>query len=184
MFDQGWDAGLDDAQLAAATHGDSPLVIMAGAGTGKTRTLTARVASLIDRGVPPERILLLTFTRRSADDMLARAAAMCTQPEAARRLQGGTFHAVAHQLVSRNTEALGLPADMSVLDRPDSADAMDLLRHDHGLAAKESRMPSPSALVDLYSRAVSTGTPARKLIATDFPWLEPHADAIVGLFRA
>jgi DNA helicase-2/ATP-dependent DNA helicase PcrA len=184
MFDLGWDSGLDDAQLAAATHGDSPLVIMAGAGTGKTRTLTARVASLIDRGIPPERILLLTFTRRSADDMLTRAAAMCTQPEAARRLQGGTFHAVAHQLVSRNTGALGLPGDMSVLDRADSADAMDLLRHDHGLAEKDSRMPNPSALIDLYSRAVSTGTPARKLITTDFPWLETHADSIVGLFRA
>jgi len=64
MFDDGWDAGLDDAQLTAATHDDSPLVILAGAGTGKTRTLTARVASLIDRGVPPERVLLLTFTRR------------------------------------------------------------------------------------------------------------------------
>ncbi len=91
MFDAGWDAGLDDAQLAAATHGETPLVILAGAGTGKTRTLTARVASLVDRGVPPERILLLTFTRRAADDMMARAAAVCTRPEAARRLQGGTF---------------------------------------------------------------------------------------------
>ena len=72
MFDDGWDAGLDDAQLTAATHDDSPLVILAGAGTGKTRTLTARVASLIDRGVPPERVLLLTFSRRAADDMIAR----------------------------------------------------------------------------------------------------------------
>ena len=184
MFDNGWDAGLDDAQLAAATHGNLPLVILAGAGTGKTRTLTARVASLIDRGVPPERILLLTFTRRAADDMLARAAAMCTRQEAARRLQGGTFHAVAHQLVSRNTEVLGLPAEMSVLDRADAADAMDLLRHDHGLADKDSRMPNPSALVDLYSRAVSTGTAAGTLIATDFPWLEPHTTAISELFRA
>ena len=80
MFDQGWDAGLDDTQLGAAAHGDGPLVILAGAGTGKTRTLTARVASLVDRGVPPERVLLLTFTRRAADDMLARAAANATAP--------------------------------------------------------------------------------------------------------
>ena len=71
-----------------------------------------------------------------------------------------------------------------MLDRADSADAMDLLRHDHGLAEKDSRMPNPSALVDLYSRAVSTGTPARALIATDFPWLEPHSAAITDLFRA
>jgi DNA helicase-2/ATP-dependent DNA helicase PcrA len=183
MFDAGWDAGLDDAQLAAATHGEMPLVILAGAGTGKTRTLTARVASLVDRGVPPERILLLTFTRRAADDMMARAAAVCTRPEAARRLQGGTFHAVAHQVVSSHTEALGLPEAMSVLDRADSVDAMDLLRHDHGLVDGSARMPTASALVDLYSRAVSTGMPARTVLTRDFPWLEPHADAVVELFR-
>ena len=159
------------------------MVILAGAGTGKTRTLTARVASLVDRGVPPERILLLTFTRRAADDMMARAAAVCTRPEAARRLQGGTFHAVAHQVVSTHTEALGLPEAMSVLDRADSVDAMDLLRHDHGLADAGARMPTASALVDLYSRAVSTGTPARTVLTRDFPWLEPHVDGIVELFR-
>ena len=96
MFDMGWDAGLDDAQLSAVVHGDDPLVILAGAGTGKTRTLTARVASLLDRGVPAERVLLLTFTRRAADEMVSRAAALCTQPDAGQRLQGGTFHAVAH----------------------------------------------------------------------------------------
>ena len=78
--DGGWDAGLDDAQLAAATHGDGPLIIVAGAGTGKTRTLVARVAALVDRGVDPERILLLTFTRRAADEMLARAAAVDLRP--------------------------------------------------------------------------------------------------------
>ena len=159
MFDQGWDAGLDDTQLAAAAHGDGPLVILAGAGTGKTRTLTARVASLVDRGVPPERVLLLTFTRRAADDMLARAAAMCTREDAGRRLQGGTFHAVAHQLVARHTEALGLPPAVSVLDRADSTDVMDLLRHDHGLGGIEVRSPKASTLVDIYSRSVSTGRP-------------------------
>ena len=149
MFDQGWDAGLDDTQLGAAAHGDGPLVILAGAGTGKTRTLTARVASLVDRGVAPERVLLLTFTRRAADDMLARAAAMCTREDAGRRLQGGTFHAVAHQLVARHTEALGLPPAVSVLDRADSTDVMDLLRHDHGLGGIEVRSPKASTLVDI-----------------------------------
>ena len=82
MFESGWDAGLDDTQLSAVAHGDGPLVVLAGAGTGKTRTLTARVASLLDRGVPADRVLLLTFTRRAADEMVARAAAMCTQPDA------------------------------------------------------------------------------------------------------
>ena len=194
MFDRaGWDADLDDTQLAAATHGDGPLVIMAGAGTGKTRTLTARVACLIDRGVPPERILLLTFTRRAADDMIARAAATCTRPDAGRRIQGGTFHAIAHRLISRHTQSLGLPEAVSVLDRADAADAMDLLRHDLWPAgtdatterrAPATRPPQPSTLIDIYSRAVNTGRPARELIATQFPWVEPHADQVMELFKA
>jgi len=87
----GWDAGLDGAQLAAVVHGDDPLVIVAGAGTGKTRTLTARVARLLDRGVAPEKILLLTFTRRAADDMLARAAALIGHREWGRRLRAVPF---------------------------------------------------------------------------------------------
>jgi len=184
MFDHGWDHGLDDNQLAAAAHGDGPLVILAGAGTGKTRTLTARVASLVDRGVPPERILLLTFTRRAADDMVARAAAMCTRPDAGRRLQGGTFHAVAHDLVSRNTEALGLPLAVSVLDRSDSTDVMDFLRHDHQLDDTDVRYPKASTLVDIYSRSVSTGRPARQLIATEFGWVEPHLEQVIAILRA
>ena len=110
MFEsRGWDDGLDEAQLTAATHGDAPLVILAGAGTGKTRTLVARVAQLVDRGLDPSRILLLTFTRRAADDMLARASAICGD-RAGRQLWGGTFHAVAHKLVSAHAETLGLPA--------------------------------------------------------------------------
>ncbi len=183
MFDDGWDAGLDDAQLTAATHDDSPLVILAGAGTGKTRTLTARVAALIDRGVPPERVLLLTFTRRAADDMIARAASMCTRQDAGRRVQGGTFHAVAHRLVAGHTSSLGLPAAVSVLDRADATDAMDLLRHDHDLAGGRMRVPNASTLVDIYSRSVNTGRPARALIATDFPWVEPHVDRVIALLR-
>ena len=184
MFESGWDAGLDDAQLSAVVHGDAPLVVLAGAGTGKTRTLTARVASLLDRGVPAERVLLLTFTRRAADEMVARAAAMCTRPEAGQRLQGGTFHAVAHGIVSRHTEALGLPAAVSVLDRADATDVMDLLRHDHGLDGTDRRFPRAATLVDIYSRAVNTGTPARTLIKAEFGWVQPHADAVMDLFRA
>ncbi|MET0863028.1 MAG: ATP-dependent helicase, partial [Nakamurella sp.] len=175
---------MDDTQLAAAAHGDGPLVILAGAGTGKTRTLTARVASLVDRGVQPERILLLTFTRRAADDMVARAAAMCTRPDAGRRLQGGTFHAVAHDLVSRNTEALGLPLAVSVLDRSDSTDVMDFLRHDHQLDGTDVRYPKASTLIDIYSRSVSTGRPARQLIATEFGWVEPHVEQVMAILRA
>src|SRR5439155_5200914 len=104
-----------------------PLVVVAGAGTGKTRTLTSRVASLLERGVPPERVLLLTFTRRAAVEMLTRAATLCGAQDVARRMWGGTFHAVAHRLISEYASALGL-ADVTVLDPGDVVDLFDLLR--------------------------------------------------------
>ncbi|HVX46565.1 MAG TPA: ATP-dependent helicase [Mycobacteriales bacterium] len=182
MFE--WDAGLDDAQLAAAGHTGGPLVVVAGAGTGKTRTLTARVAQLLTNGADPARVLLLTFTRRAAADMLARAATLCGDRRVANRLWGGTFHAVAHRLVSGHAEALGLPADLSVLDQADARDLMDLLRHDHGLSGTSERFPRADTLVDAYSRAVNTGRPARTVIAEQFPWCDPHTEKILELYRA
>ncbi|HEY3629678.1 MAG TPA: ATP-dependent helicase [Jatrophihabitantaceae bacterium] len=183
MFEPEWDAGLDDAQLAAAAHAGGPLVVLAGAGTGKTRTLTARVARLLAHGADPSRVLLLTFTRRAAADMLARAATLCGDRRAAGKLWGGTFHAVAHRLVSQYREPLGLPAEFSVLDQADAGDLMDLLRHDHDLAGSAQRFPRADTLVDAYSRSVNTGRPARDVIATEFPWCEPHTDRMLELFR-
>lgn len=185
--DLAWDAGLDDAQLAAVTHGDAPLVVVAGAGTGKTRTLTSRVARLLEIGVRPERLLLLTFTRRAASDMLARAAATCGDPSAARRVWGGTFHAVAHRVIAEFADVLGLP-EVSVLDPGDVTDLLDLLRDDHGLTAAaaggSSRMPRPATLADVYSRSVNTGRTVRAVLDTDFPWISAHADAVTSLLRA
>jgi len=182
--DAAWDADLDDAQLAAVVHGEDPLVIVAGAGTGKTRTLTARVARLLERGVQPERILLLTFTRRAADDMLARAAGLSGHREWARRLRGGTFHAVAHQFISAHAEPLGLQPGFSLLDPGDAADVMDLLRDEQGFEASEVRVPRSATLVDVYSRCVNTRSRLGEVLATEFPWCEPHAESIAGLFRA
>jgi DNA helicase-2/ATP-dependent DNA helicase PcrA len=185
MFDSGgWDDGLDDAQLEAVLHDDGPLVVVAGAGTGKTRTLTARVARLLERGTPPERILLLTFTRRAADDMLGRAAAMAPGRVDIRRLRGGTFHAVAHQLISGAAEALGLAPGFSVLDPGDAADLMDLLRDEQRLADAEVRTPRPATLVDIYSRCVNTCRPVSEVLAVDFPWCQPHGEAVAELCRA
>ncbi|MDP9221507.1 MAG: ATP-dependent helicase, partial [Actinomycetota bacterium] len=183
MFDSGWDEGLDDAQLAAATHGDGPLVVLAGAGTGKTRTLVARVAALVDRGVDPERVLLLTFTRRAAEEMLGRAGAICSRRDAGRKLWGGTFHAVAYRLVATHAETLGLGPAPSVLDPGDARDLIDMLRHDHGLTGTSRRFPRGETLLDIYSRAVNTGQPARQVIAERFPWCDPHTPEILDLFR-
>ena len=159
--DAAWDANLDEAQLAAVVHGDDPLVIVAGAGTGKTRTLTARVARLLERGVPPERILLLTFTRRAADDMLSRAAALSGHRDWARRLRGGTFHAVAHQFIASYAEPLGLQPGFSLLDPADAADVMDLLRDEQGLEQGEVRVPRSATLVDVYSKLCEHAAPPR-----------------------
>jgi DNA helicase-2/ATP-dependent DNA helicase PcrA len=196
MFDSRWDAGLDDAQLAAVTQGEAPLVVLAGAGTGKTRTLTSRVAHLLERGTAPERILLLTFTRRAAEDMLARAAVLCADRDAARRVWGGTFHAVAHRLVAEYAEQLGF-SEISVIDPGDVTDLLDLLRDDHGLTGaatsglsggtaadpNQGRLPRAATLADIYSRSVNTSRPARDVIATDFPWCEPHAEQIMQLLK-
>ncbi|HEY3090619.1 MAG TPA: ATP-dependent helicase [Jatrophihabitantaceae bacterium] len=183
MFEPEWDAGLDEAQLAAAAHDGGPLVIVAGAGTGKTRTLTARVARLLAHGADPSRILLLTFTRRAAADMLARAGVLCGDRRAAGRLWGGTFHAVAHQLITRYPQTLGLPAEFTVLDQADAADLMDLLRHEHDLAGTGQRLPRADTLVDAYTRAVNTAQPAREVLAVEFPWCEPHVEKILELYR-
>ncbi len=177
-----WDQGLDEAQLAIATHGDSPLVVVAGAGTGKTRALTSRVACLLDRGVPPDRILLLTFTRRASDEMLTRARDLAAL-RSGERPQGGTFHAVAHRYVAGYAEVLNLPKGYGVLDPAGACDLMDLLRNDHALTGTSSRFPRPSTLVDIYSRCINTGRTLRDLVPSEYPWCEPHLELIAGLFR-
>ena len=165
-----------------------PLIVLAGAGTGKTRTLTSRVAHLLERGTPPERILLLTFTRRAAEEMLARASLLCADQQAARRVWGGTFHAVAHRLVAEHASLLGL-SQVSVIDPADVSDLIDLLRDEHGLTndpsqrRSTSRLPRAATIADIYSRAVNTGRPARDVIADCYPWCAPHADAIMRLLK-
>ncbi|MGH9019206.1 MAG: ATP-dependent helicase, partial [Acidimicrobiales bacterium] len=186
MFDLAgsWDEGLDDAQLAAATHGDGPLIVLAGAGTGKTRALTSRVAWLLERGVAADRILLLTFTRRAADDMLSRAAALIGAEPGGRRPGGGTFHAVAHRYVSAYAAPLGLPPTFTVLDPGEAADVIELLRGQHALTGPTTRMPRSATLVAAYSRCVNTQRPLGEVVAGDFPWCEPHLEAMAELFAA
>ncbi|HEX4655045.1 MAG TPA: ATP-dependent helicase [Mycobacteriales bacterium] len=180
-----WDEGLNEQQLAVAEHGREPLVVMAGAGSGKTRALTARVCALLERGVAPERILLLTFTRRAADDMLARAHALVgTSSYGGRRPWGGTFHAIAYRLVAMHAEALGLPG-VCVLDPADATVTMDMVREERKqLVGTEVRLPRSATLVDAISCAVNTGRPLRAVVDAEFPWCAPHADDIAELARA
>ena len=157
-------------------------MVVAGAGTGKTRTLVARVASLLERGVAADRVLLLTFTRRAADDMLARAADLV--PGTGSTPVGGTFHAVAHRVLSTHPENVGLNPGFGVLDPSEATDLMDLMRAEHGLAGTSVRFPRASTLVDVYSRCVNRGEPLREVVPVEFPWCAPHVEAMGQLFRA
>jgi len=173
---------LNAEQRAAATHPGGPLLVLAGAGTGKTTTLCARVAWLLEEGVPAQRILLLTFTRRAAREMLQRARAR--SGPAAGRVVGGTFHSVAHRLVRRHGAALGLPPGFGVLDAGDAADLLDLLRSEHGHDAARTRFPRKATLWDVYSRTVNAQRPLDEVLAERFPWCEEQRDPIAALLKA
>jgi DNA helicase-2/ATP-dependent DNA helicase PcrA len=172
---------LNPEQRAAATHHGGPLLILAGAGTGKTTTLSARVAWLIEQGTPAERIVLLTFTRRAAREMLQRVR---TITGGSSGVLGGTFHSVAHRFVRLHAASLGLGPQFSVLDAGDAADLLDLIREEHGHARERRRFPRPGTLLDIYSRTVNFGRPLSDVVAESFPWCEDHVEAMATLFKA
>src|SRR3954454_12251062 len=124
---------LNPAQRAVVDHDDGPLLVVAGAGSGKTQTLAHRVAALIGRGADPRRVLLLTFTRRAAAEMTRRVARICGVDRDAGLLWAGTFHAIANRLLRMHAASVGLDPGFTLLDREDAADLLDRLRHQQGL---------------------------------------------------
>src|SRR5581483_3861339 len=176
-----WLEALNPEQLAAATHPGGPLLILAGAGTGKTTTLCARVAWLVTEGIAPERILLLTFTRRAAREMLQRTRGLVASSGG---VFGGTFHSVAHRFVRLHAASLGLASGFSVLDAGDAADLIDLIREEHGHAQSKVRFPKKSTLLDIYSRTVNFQRPLSEVVMVSFPWCEQHIEAMASLFKA
>jgi DNA helicase-2/ATP-dependent DNA helicase PcrA len=188
MFDAHAHSLLDELnveQRAAATHTGETLLILAGAGTGKTTTLCARVAWLMAEGVPAERILLLTFTRRAAREMIERARTLAERvaPDAS-RIVGGTFHSVAHRMVRVHAASLGLEAGFGVLDAGDAGDLLDLVRQEHGGAESPRRFPRAATMLDIYSRTVNAQTPLGDVLAEFFPWCDEHHEALAEIFRA
>jgi DNA helicase II / ATP-dependent DNA helicase PcrA len=169
-------------QRAAIAHGNGPLLVIAGAGSGKTFTLAGRVAALIERGIPPARILLLTFTRRAAREMLSRAERM-TGRHIAGKTRGGTFHAVGNRLLRLYGRAIGISPDFTVLDQADAADLLDLIRSEMGLGTGTRRFPRKDTLATIYSRTVNAGEKLRTVLGRDFPWCEEEADPIRTVFR-
>jgi DNA helicase II / ATP-dependent DNA helicase PcrA len=173
---------LNREQRAAAAHKEGPLLVVAGAGTGKTKTLAARVAALIRAGTAPGHILLLTFTRRAAAEMLRRAGQVVGEAVAA-GVWGGTFHSVAHRLLRMHARPLGLNPAFVILDQGDAEDLMQLVRTDLGLHKSASRFPHKGTLLAIYSRCVNAGEPLEQALAERFPWCEEHADKLKLVFR-
>ncbi len=182
---------LNEEQRVAASHDNAPLLIIAGAGTGKTTTLAHRVAFLIAGGAEPGRILLLTFTRRAAAEMVRRVDALLrTTAEqggmamSGARIWGGTFHAVASRLLRLHGRDLGLEPEFTILDRADSEDLMHACRTELGLSAKSRRFPQKSTCLDIYSRCVNAQAKLEEVLAKAFPWCKDDLDDLKRLFDA
>ncbi|MFC1919896.1 ATP-dependent helicase [Chloroflexota bacterium] len=175
---------LNPKQLEAVTHGNGPLLVVAGAGSGKTRTLAYRVSYLISNGVPPERILLLTFTRRAAEEMLKRAAsAIQSGSLITSRVWGGTFHSFANRILRLYCHAISLPSDFTIIDRTDAEDFLDVIRNDLAFSRKESRFPRKSTCLAIYSRRVNGDEQLDKVLKRDFPWCQMWEEELKSLFR-
>ena len=179
-----WREHLNAEQRRAVEHGDGPLLVAAGAGSGKTRTLASRVAHLLESGVPAERILLLTFTRRAAREMLDRAHGL-TGDRSAEHVVGGTFHSVANRLLRVHGRAVGLPPGFTVMDQADAADLIGIVRTDLGYGGGDGpRFPRKETLLGIYSRVVNAGVPLGDVLDAAFPWCRDHRDDIARIFDA
>ncbi len=195
-----WLDTLNAAQRQAACYGEKdaergfaagPLLVIAGAGTGKTMTLAHRVAQLVIEGVPSERILLLTFTRRAAEEMTRRVESIVrratrasgTDSSPVRLPWSGTFHSVGNRLLRQFAPNLGLDPGFSVLDRGDSADLMDVVRHELELSKTARRFPKKDTCLAIYSRTVNTQSTLAETIATSYPWCADWEAELKELFR-
>ncbi len=173
---------LNPSQLAAVTHRDGPILVIAGAGSGKTRTLIYRVARLIESGVPPGAILLLTFTRRASQEMLRRVEHLVG--DRTRAVAGGTFHSFANLTLRQFGSAIGLKPNFTILDRSDMEDVVNLLRTRMGLGSRDRRFPKKGAITEAISMARNKRRELGEEIEFDFPHLAEHRDDLVRLAAA
>jgi DNA helicase II / ATP-dependent DNA helicase PcrA len=169
-------AELNEQQLAAVTAKPGPQLIIAGAGSGKTRTLTYRVAYLLENGIDPRNILLLTFTNKAARQMLDRVANVL--PIDASGIWGGTFHSIGNRILRRHGSALGYHSGFTIMDREDQKDLINSVVAGAGIDPKEIRFPKGDVLAELFSFVVNTETPLEELLAEKFPYFLPLLEKI------
>ena len=171
---------LNEAQYDAATAVEGPLLVVAGAGTGKTRTLVYRVAYLVEIGIDPRSILLLTFTRRAAEEMLRRASLLIDNR--CDHVAGGTFHSFANTVLRQHGKRIDLLSHFTIMDRSDSEDVIQLLRTELGLNSKEKRFPRKQTAAEIYSMALNKQWTIPELIERDYPHLVDFLDDLVRLY--
>jgi DNA helicase-2/ATP-dependent DNA helicase PcrA len=167
---------LNPQQYAAVTAPPGPLLVIAGAGSGKTRTLTYRVAYLLENGVDPRNILLLTFTNKAARQMLDRVANLL--PVDASGLWGGTFHSIGNRMLRRHGSAIGFSSGFTIMDREDQKDLLNAVVAGAGIDPKEIRFPKGDVLADIFSFVVNTEQPIEELLAEKFPYFLPLLEQI------
>jgi DNA helicase-2/ATP-dependent DNA helicase PcrA len=174
-------AELNDDQYAAVTAKPGPILVIAGAGSGKTRTLTYRVAYLIENGVEPENILLLTFTNKASREMLDRVGNLL--PHDISRIWGGTFHSVANRLLRRHANELGFGSDFTILDRDDAADLATAALKSLGLDPKDKTLPKGAVLLDIFGLAANTEKSIRTVVTDNYPYFHEIIDQLESIHR-
>src|ERR1700687_6035840 len=176
-----YDEELNPEQLEVVMAGEGPLLVIAGAGSGKTRTLTYRVSRLIEDGVDPSVILLLTFTNKAAREMLSRVEQLVTIDT--RRIWGGTFHSVGNRLLRQYAEPIGYRSNFSILDDEDAKEMMDASISALGIKTLERRFPKGDVLLDIYSYLINTRTPLELHLEQNYPHFGIYKEEIVNVFR-
>ncbi|MBW1841850.1 MAG: ATP-dependent helicase [Deltaproteobacteria bacterium] len=173
---------LNSSQLDAVYDTEGPLLVIAGAGSGKTRTLTYRVAHLVEKGVPPSDILLLTFTRKASSEMLKRATQLLDYR--CENVSGGTFHSFAYAMLRRYSAKVGFDQNFSVLDRADAVGLIGMLRKEMGFAAKSRSFPRKQTLANIFSRSVNKVLSIEEIVSDDYPHFISELDSIDSLFNS
>jgi DNA helicase-2/ATP-dependent DNA helicase PcrA len=182
VFSIPYEKELNEHQLAAVTFGSGPSLIIAGAGSGKTRTLVYRVARLIESGVSPSSILLLTFTRKAARQMLDRAAALVGNRT--EKVAGGTFHSFASSVLREYAAAVGFSASFTILDRADGEDIINLIRGRMGLVDRERRFPKKETIGEIFSKAVNRAVPMASIVEAEYPHFSHETEKLLEILAA
>lgn len=172
-------AELNASQYEAVVTTNGPILCIAGAGSGKTRTLIFRVSRLIESGIHPENILLLTFTKKAAQEMMRRASNILD--DRCKRVRGGTFHGFANYLLRRFHKEAGLEQNFTIIDRSDAEDLVNLIRTEKNLAKNDTRFPKKNTIIDIFSKSVNTTKSFSEILSDDYPQFLEHAQILEKL---